>query len=68
MTQQEILKALIKESGLNKKEFAKRYGLHASYLSLVCNGKETYKRATLELICLDCNYIVKTDYVLEKIN
>lgn len=66
-TQSQILKELIKISGLNQKNFAEKHGLHVGYLSEVINEKSEYRSSTLELIAFDCGYKIEYKYKLEKL-
>lgn len=67
MTQQEIIKALIHNSGLNKKQFAEKHKLNKSYMSKVIKGNAEYRHATLGLIAFDEGFDLKLTYTLEKL-
>lgn len=42
---------IVKKSGLNKTEFAKRLGLSQPFVSRICNGESTPSDRTIQDIC-----------------
>ena len=65
-TTTETLKALIKQSGLSRKDYAKRHNLEYSNLNGWCSGQRIIKHSTLLELAFDDGF--KINVVYEIIN
>jgi len=62
--QQQILKELVKLSGLKQKDFAKEHGVEVTKLSRWITGKQNVRPETVELIAFECGYTIETNFKL----
>jgi len=65
--QQQILKELVKLSGLKQKDFAKEHGIEETKLSRWITGKQNVRPETVELIAFECGYTIETNFKLIKL-